>query len=233
MASGDNTWPVSAFSTVVARTGLGTHPPTAMSAPVPLPPLTLMTAATPMTAYRDAGCSNLAYSLPLALLAGRDVNARQHVLIAQGGGHHARAEISSIKSAAAARPGRRHPRAHGREHRWQIRSGIRVSHVATNRAAVSHGRIADTGCRVRERRTVLAERWRRGQFRMRRERTDSDRPVAHRNSLELGYPSDVNQRRRRREAELEQRDETMAPRKKLGARMLLQRSLASATEPAR
>ena len=60
MRSGESVWPTSAFSTEAARTGCGTRPPTATAAAVHVPPLTDSTAATPMTAYREAGCTNFA-----------------------------------------------------------------------------------------------------------------------------------------------------------------------------
>ena len=159
---------------------------------------------------------------PLAGGLRRNLHRHEQIVLAERGGHHALEERWRVDGAAAGWTGDDESGAERREHRRQIGRGVGVRHVAANRAAVTDGRVADLGRRVRERRAVLAERRRRSEIGVRRERADAHEPALHRDPLELGDAADVDDGRWRRQPELEQWDEAMTSGQQLRAGMLLE-----------
>ena len=93
--------------------------------------------------------------------------------------------------------------------------------VAADRAAVANGRIADQRRRLRERRAVFAHDRRRRQLGVRRQRADrARRRLSTVTPLSSAMRPMSIERSRRRQAQLEQRNQAVSARKQLGAGML-------------
>jgi hypothetical protein len=110
-------------------------------------------------------------------------------------------------------------RVEGEEHSGQVRRGIGVRDVAANRAAVADLRVADLSGRLREDRTAFGKNRRRGELCMSRQRADPDRVAGCRDALQRGNPSDVDERRWRCKAQLEQRDQAVSAREHFRVRV--------------
>ena len=159
---------------------------------------------------------------PLTLHSCRNVDRDEQILLPERGRHHALEETVRIDGAASTRSRDGEARVQSREDGRQIGRRVGVRDIAADRAAVPDGRVADLRRRFRKRRAVLPECGGRGQFGVRRQRADPHRAVSDRNALELGDPADVDERRRRRQPQLQQRDEAVPAGQELGPGIFFQ-----------
>ena len=95
-----------------------------------------------------------------------------------------------------------------------------MSDVAADRAAISHGGIANVPAAFGQGRAVVAQSGRRRQFRMRRQRADPYDAVLDHDAFQLGDAADVDQRGRRRQSKFQQRNQAVSASQDLCARIL-------------
>ena len=154
-----------------------------------------------------------------ALPAGRcrHVDRDQDFAVGQRGRHDAGEELIRRNGALPSRAGRDHAGVERDQDGRQIGGRIGVRDVAADRAAIPDRRIADDRRRLRQRGSRVAQIRRCRQVGVRRERADADPIALSRDAAQLGDPADVDDGRRRRQPQLQQRQQAVAAGQELRA----------------